>query len=374
MSTLFEHIQTLPDPRQANKCAHRLGDIVFMVLCGLLVGADDWKSIARYAQEKETWFRRYLMLPSGIPSHDTFNRVISLLPPDRFHDLFIEWVQDVLLDGKTTTGIIAVDGKTQRGSRTTAGQAIHTVNAWSTEAGICLGQLKTEDKSNEITAVPKLLKKLAIKGCLITADAMSCQKKIAQQIVEQEADYLLAVKHNQRTLYETIDQRFMTYWKTHADDQPDTPIFDEQSTRAHGRGEHRRCWILPATDLDPRFSEWDIKTLAAVQYDRVKGSRQQTDVRYFISSRVMNADVLLSSTRQHWSVENSLHWVLDVAFNEDHSRARQGFAAENLATGRQVALNLLKQDTTTKLGMANRRKLCGWSQDYLEQILAQVVR
>ena len=373
MPTLIEQLHTLPDPRQSSKCAHRLGDIVFMVLCGLLAGADDWKSIARYAREKEAWFRRYLMLPNGIPSYHTFNRVISILPPDSFHDLFIQWVQATLLDGDNAIGVVAVDGKTQRGSRTTTHAGIHTVNAWSTEAGICLGQLKTDDKSNEITAVPKLLKKLAIKGCLVTADAMSCQLKITQQIRNKKADYLLAVKKNQQTLYEMIDQQFMTYWATHPDDQPDTPPFDEQTTQAHGRREHRRCWVCPAVNVDPQFSKWGIKTLAAVQYDRVKGHRCDSNVRYFISSRSMEADALLKATRQHWSVENALHWVLDVAFNEDHSRARQGFAAENLATARQIALNLLKQDKGTKMGIANRRKLCGWSQDYLEQILVQVV-
>jgi len=344
-----------------------------MVLCGLLVGADDWKSIARYAREKEAWFRHYLALPNGVPSYHTFNRVISLLPPDSFHALFTQWVQATLLENKAVTGVVPIDGKTQRGSRTTHQNAIHTVNAWSTEAGICLGQLKTDDKSNEITAVPKLLDSLVLKGCLVTADAMSCQKTIAMKIRRQEADYLLGVKQNQRTLYNAIDQQFTAYWSAHPKDTPGTPVYSGQETVAHGRQEHRRCWVLAATHLSPQFTPWDISTIAAIQYDRVKGNRQQSDVRYFISSRSMTAETLLSATRQHWSVENSLHWVLDVAFNEDHSRARQGFAAENLATARQFALNLLKQDTTTDLGIGNRRKLCGWSQEYLERILKYVV-
>ena len=203
-------------------------------------------------------------------------------------------------------------------------------------------------------------------------DAMSCQKKIAKQILSQEADYLLAVKQNQPTLYNTIDQQFMAYWANHPEDHPDTGTFSEQVDDRHGRREHRRCWVLPTESLPAQFSEWGIQRLIAVQYDRVKGKRKQSYIRYFISSRVMEVSDVLLATRQHWSVENSLHWVLDVAFNEDHSRARQGFAAENLATTRQVALNLLKQDTTTKMGIKNRRKRCAWSQEYLEYILGLV--
>lgn len=372
MLNLLEQIQQLPDSRQASKCTYQLGDIVFIVLCGLLADADDWKAIACYARAKEDWFRQFLTLPERLPSADTLNRVFSLLAPESFHDLFIAWVQDVLLGGQLPSGVVAVDGKTQRGSRTADHGAIHTVNAWSTDSGICLGQLKTDDKSNEITAVPDLLKKLVITGCLVTADAMSCHKKIVKQILSQEADYLLAVKQNQPTLYNSIDQPFMAYWASHPEDHPDTGTFSEKADDIHGRSEHRRCWVLPAESLPTQFAEWGIQTLAAVQYDRVKGKRKQSYIRYFISSRVMEAGDVLLSTRQHWAVENSLHWVLDVAFNEDHSRARQGFAAENLATARQIALNLLKQDTTAKMGIKNRRKHCAWSQEYIEYILGLV--
>ncbi|MCL4170170.1 UNVERIFIED_CONTAM: hypothetical protein GTU68_028398, partial [Idotea baltica] len=178
-----------------------------MTLCGILCGADDWNGIELYAKTREDWFRRYLKLPAGIPSHDTFNRLFSLLDPAHFHDLFIQWVQETLVHTELA-GVIAVDGKTQRGSRSASAPASHTVNAWSTELGICLGQENVDNKSNEITAVPTLLEKLAIKGCLVTADAMSCQKKIARQVVKQEADYLLAVKNNQRKLYQAIDTHF----------------------------------------------------------------------------------------------------------------------------------------------------------------------
>lgn len=371
--SLLDRINELPDPRQASKCRHVFGEVIFMTLCGILCDADDWNAIALYAREKEDWFRKYLTLPSGIPSHDTFNRLFSLLAPEQFHDLFTHWVRELLLNGKDVTGIVAVDGKTQRGSRTGPNEVTHTVNAWSTQHGVCLGQTKVADKSNEITAVPELLKKLAIKGCLVTADAMSCQKKIAKQITTQEADYLLAVKNNQKTLYSAIDQHFMKYWDEHPEDLPNDESFSEQANETHGRKEHRRCWVSDDLASSPVFKQWGVSTIAAVQYDRVKGDKMGSYIRYFISSRALDAELVLQSTRQHWAVENSLHWVLDVAFNEDHSRARQGYAAENLATARQIALNLLKQDVNAKVGIKNRRKACGWSQSYLEQILGLIV-
>lgn len=371
---LLDRINQLPDPRQASKCRHLFGEVIFMALCGLLCGADDWNAIAYYAREKEDWFRKYLTLPNGIPSHDTFNRLFSLLAPEQFHDLFTHWVREVLLNNTAVSGIVAVDGKTQRGSRVSTTEVTHTVNAWSTDNGVCLGQTKVADKSNEITAVPELLKKLAIKGCLVTADAMSCQKKIAKQIITQEADYLLAVKNNQKTLYKAIDQHFMTYWHEHPEDLPEDDEFSEQANKTHGRKEFRRCWTAHSLGSSPVFRQWGVNTVAAVQYDRVKGGKMSSYIRYFISSRSLNAEAVLRSTRQHWAVENSLHWVLDVAFNEDQSRARQGFAAENLATARQIALNLLKQDTTAKIGIKNRRKGCGWSQRYLEHILGLIIK
>lgn len=366
--TLIEYIEQLPDPRQAKKCRYIFSEVIFMTLCGLLCGADDWNGVELYARTNESWFRRYLKLPSGIPSHDTFNRLFSLLDPKAFHDIFIQWVQETLVTTELR-GVVAVDGKTQRGSRSSIlSEVSHTVNAWSTELGVCLGQESVDSKSNEITAVPELLEKLALKGCLVTADAMSCQKKIVQQVIKQEADYLLAVKQNQRNLYKAIDQRFMTYWSNHPEDSLVDQCFSEESDGAHHRSEHRRCWTLPVPDEAP-FKSWKAKMIIAVQYDRITRHKKTSDVRYFISSRSMNANEALQATRQHWQVENSLHWVLDVAFDEDHSRARKGFAAKNLATARQIALNLLKQDTTEKVGIKNKRKGCGWSKDYLCHIL-----
>lgn len=369
--SLLEYIEELPDPRQAKKCRHRFSEVIFMTICGILCGADDWNGIELYAETREEWFRRYLKLPGGIPSHDTFNRLFSLLDPAHFHAIFIEWVQDTLVQTELA-GVVAVDGKTQRGSRSDSAPSSHTVNAWSTELGICLGQEDVDDKSNEITAVPALLEKLAIKGCLVTADAMSCQKKIARQIVKQEADYLLAVKKNQRNLHKAIDAHFMHYWEQHSDDSPNDPAFSAMAEAQHNRQEYRRCWTHNVSEW-PTLKTWGAKTVAAVQYDRKAGAKKTSDIRYFISSRAMSAEEVLLASRQHWQVENNLHWVLDVAFNEDQCRARQGFAAKNLATARQIALNLLKQDTTVKVGIKNKRKGCGWSEKFLCHILGLAI-
>ena len=342
-----------------------------MTIVGLLCGADDWDSIVLCAECKEDWLRQHLKLPGGIPSHDTFNRIYSLLDPAEFRDLFTRWVKDMLID-TPLSGVVALDGKTVRGSRGKSSSAIHMVNAWSTEAGISLGQYKVDSKSNEITAVPELLDNLSIQGCLVTADAMSCQKRIADKILKSRADYLLAVKNNQRKLYGELDQHFSNYWQENPTDSPDQAHYGEQLDKGHGRKEHRRCWVLNDLSTCPNATRWKAKTVAAVQLDRAKGNKGQSFIRYFISSKAMTADEVLKATRLHWQVENSLHWVLDVAFSEDQSRVRQGNAAENLAIARQIALNLLKQDTSIKVGIKNKRKNCGWSEDYLCNILGLI--
>ena len=262
--------------------------------------------------------------------------------------------------------------KTVRGSRDKSSSAIHMVNAWSTEAGISLGQCKVDSKSNEITAVPELLDKLAIKGCMVTADAMSCQKRIASKILKAKADYLLAVKNNQHKLYEELDRYFACYWQENPSDNPGQQQYSEQTDKKHGRKEHRRCWVLSDLSSCPVATQWQAKTIAAVQLDRAKGNKCRSFIRYFISSKIMTAEEALQTTRLHWQVENNLHWVLDVAFSEDQSRARKGNAAENLAIARQIALNLLKQDTTIKVGIKNKRKNCGWSEEYLGHILGLI--
>jgi len=370
--TLLERIETLPDPRQEAKCQYKFGEVIFMTICGILCGADDWPSIQLFSETKHDWFKKYLKLEHGIPSDDTFNRVFSLLDPATFREMFTLWVQEMLLE-TPLSGVIAIDGKTVRGSRKGKSAGIHMVNAWATESGLALGQLKIDAKSNEITAVPELLDTLAIEGCLVTADAMSCQKKIATKIQKKGADYLLAVKKNQRNLHGEIEQQIENYWSSTPQDSPSDVAFSEQSNETHGRGEHRRCWALHDMSCFPVAQSWGAKTVAAIQLERHTSQKGKSFIRYFISSKVLSPEAIIQATRDHWHVENSLHWVLDVAFCEDQSRARAGYAAENLATARQVALNLLKRDTSCKLGIKNKRKGCGWSESYLCHVLGLII-
>lgn len=268
--------------------------------------------------------------------------------------------------------IVALDGKTVKGSAWNKGKdAIHMLNAWCTEAGLSLGQYKVDAKSNEITAIPELLKLLKLGGGLVTIDAMGCQKKIATEILKKGADYLLAVKGNQKKLYGEITRAFDEYWQDNPEDTPDQH-FSEQEGKEHGRVEHRRCWVTHDIKEGSNAAAWGAKTIAAIQLDSCQKNKGSTLIRYFISSRQLSAEEVLHATRQHWLVENQLHWVLDVAFDEDRCRAREGYAAENLAVARQVTLNLLKLDTSVKAGIKNKRKTCGWDENYMMKVLGLI--
>ena len=265
-----------------------------MTIVGLLCGADDWDSIVLCAECKEDWLRQHLKLPGGIPSHDTFNRIYSLLDPAEFRDLFTRWVKDMLID-TPLSGVVALDGKTVRGSRDKSSSAIHMVNAWSTEAGISLGQYKVDPMR-----LPQYQNYWAIQGCLVYA--MSCQKRIADKILKSRADYLLAVKNNQRKLYGELDQHFSNYWQENPTDSPDQAHYGEQLDKGHGRNEHRRCWVLNDLSTCPNATRWKAKTVAAVQLDRAKGNKGRSFIRYFISSKAMTADEVLKATRLHLEI------------------------------------------------------------------------
>ena len=371
--TLFSKFSTLTDPRDPKKTTHILAEIMFMSVCAILCGADDWNSIRLFSKTKEDWFRKHLILPGGIPASITFNRVFAVLDPEEFRLIFIQWVRDVLAGLELSDSrIVALDGKTVKGSAWNKGKdAIHMVNAWCTEAGLSLGQYKVDARSNEITAIPELLKLLEISGSLVTIDAMGCQKKIAAAILKKDADYLLAVKGNQKKLYGELARTFDQYWQDNPEDAP-CQEFAEQEGKSHGRIEHRRCWVINDIAEGSNAAGWEAKTIAAVQLDSQKKGKGNTLIRYFISSRKLTAEEVLEATRKHWLIENQLHWVLDVAFDEDRCRAREGFAAENLAVSRQVTLNLLKLDTSVKAGIKNKRKNCGWSEDYMMKVLGLV--
>ena len=367
---LIEHFAELEDPRLLGKCRHKLLDMLVIAVSGMLCNADDWVTIAQFGRAKEAWFRTFLELPNGIPSHDTFSRVFSLLDPQAFAQCFSTWMQAV---NETIQGVVALDGKTLRGSYDAADAraAIHIVSAWSVENRIVLGQVKTDEKSNEITAIPELLKVLALEGCLVTTDAMGCQRAIAEDIVAQGGDYLLAIKDNQPRLFEAVLKAF-----EHAEaEAPETMSTYSTTARGHGRQEIRHYATLPLPDeFDPTLTErWaSLKTLAVVEAVRTVGDTTTSAFRYFISSADLEVERFAHAARGHWDIENGLHWVLDVTFGEDASRVRKGHGAENLARLRHIALNILKADQSMKLGVKNKRRVAGWDERYLAKLLLDI--
>ena len=367
-SVFLECFGRIEDPRLDRQKKHTLIDIIAIAVCATIAGADGWAPIALYARSKEAWLRTFLELPNGIPSHDTFGRVFCLLDPQAFQDAFRQWVG--LIQGKIE-GVVAIDGKTARGShdRANGKQAIHLVSAWAVANGVSLGQVKVDDKSNEITAIPELLSLLEIKGCLVTIDAMGCQRDIAQKIVDAGGDYLLAVKGNQETLAEDVEQEFKHAQAdgfAHMDH-----LYRETIEKGHGRIEKRQYWYTHDVEGLGTLERWP-KLAGMVMCRATRTDQGQTTVedRYFITSAAHD-DVakIADAVRAHWQIENGLHWVLDVAFGEDQSRIRSGYAAENIAAIRKIANNALKQCTSRKGGVKTKRLQAGWDDRFMEEIL-----
>ena len=370
--SIVERFAALEDPRTGNAKRHQLLDIIVIALCAVICGADNSVEIEEFGKARVDWFRRFLELPNGIPAHDTFGRVFALLDPEQFAACFTDWVRSVseLAQGE----VVAIDGKTLRGchDRGQGRGALHMVSAWATENRMVLGQTRTEAHSNEITAIPELLNALELKGCTVTIDAMGCQKNIAQQVVGKGADYLLAVKANQGELHENIKDLFACCERTGWDGVAYS--HHQQVGKDHGRLERRECWVItdPAelAYVDPQRQWASLSAVARVSYQRDAGAGSPADVRHYISSYPADAATLLGAARSHWSIENSLHWVLDVAFDEDHSRVRTGHADRNLAVIRHWALNLLKQEQTAKVGIKAKRKKAGWDFSYMLKVLS----
>jgi len=363
---LIDHFSKVQDFRVNRTKRHKLLDILVIAVCAIICGADDWNAIEEFGKAKQEWFKGFLELPNDIPSHDTFNRVFAFLSPDIFCECFTNWVKDIIkiLPGQ----VIPIDGKTIRRShdkRSNKG-AIHMVSAWAAENKMVLGQVKTNEKSNEITAIPELLRILNISGCIVTIDAMGCQTKIASQIIDQGGDYVFGLKGNQGKLHEEVENFFV---ESGGQDLESVDYF-EQEEKSHGRVVMRRYWTAAALGAISQVSKWKgLSTIAMVETESERNGKLSHDYRFYIGSIDNDASLFAKTIRTHWEIENELHWVLDVAFREDESRMRAGYAAENFAVLRHFALNLLKQEKTTKVGIKNKRLKAGWDNDYLGNIL-----
>jgi predicted transposase YbfD/YdcC len=371
--SLLHHFAGLTDPRVVPTCQHLLTDVLVIGLCAVLAGANSWNAIALFGQAKQKWFARFLALPHGIPSHDTFNRVFAALDPAAFQECFVSWMNAVC--GRLGLKRLQIDGKSLRGSRGRKDRlgCLHTVSLWASETGLTLGQVAVDGKSNEITAIPQLLQLLDLEGALVTIDALGCQKEIARQIRLSNGHYVLAVKENQPTLYADIQACFTRAMDTDFQGLR-YQVLAEKPQHGHGRREVRSYTVLYDPPGLSTGGEWvDLQAIVMVFRERqvgtAAGEKGCSDaLSYYIVSSDAPVAELASGIRSHWGIENKVHWVLDVVFREDDSRVRAGHAAENLGWLRRVALALLKQDDGADSIPCKRLK-AGWDNDFLEKVL-----
>jgi predicted transposase YbfD/YdcC len=367
---LTEAFEELSDPRVEGRCEHKLVEIVLMAVCAMITGAESWVEVETFGKLKEEKLKGFLELTGGIPSHDTFGRVFAALDAEEFQGCFARWVEGVFHVEKGQ--VIAIDGKTVRGShnRRLGKAAIHMVSAWATRSGLAIGQCKVDEKSNEITAIPELLRVLDVSDCVVTIDAMGCQKSIAQTIRDEKADYVLRVKENQGNLYQDIAD-----WFAYADQTTFTAMnshYHETINKGHGRIDIRRCWAIAdelAFEHIRHYDGWaDLRTIVRVERQRRLADKTETEIAYYISSLPNDAHHLLAVIRSHWAIENSFHWVLDVTFGEDASRIRVGNSPQNMAVLRHLALNILKTDSS-KGSLRNKRYRAALDDSFLFSLL-----
>ena len=373
--TLVDCLREVKDYRNGNGIEHKLIDILVIAILGVLCGSDGFVEIEEFGNAKKEWLNKFLELPNGIPSHDTFGRIFASIEPKEFHGAFIEWVKNIgsLFKGE----LIAIDGKTIRRSKDKAKgkAALHIVSAWASENKMVLGQRKVEDKTNEITAIPELLKMLDISGCIISIDAMGTQKDIATQIIKGNGDYVLALKKNQETLYNDVELFFkdemLNKREKEKKEMERENKYCKTLDKSHGRYEKREYYISNEIDWLLKRHSWDglsgIGLCVSERTENEKKTVEYSDAIYSIKN--CTAEIFAKYKRGHWSVENSLHWVLDIAFREDESRARKDHCAENLNIVRHMTLNLLKQEKTCKRGIKTKRLKCGWDEPYLLKVL-----
>jgi predicted transposase YbfD/YdcC len=369
LASLKEHFETIDDPRAAHRIQHQLLDMVMIVICAIICGADSWVEIEQYGLSKESWLSTFLELPNGIPSHDTFERLFARLKPEQLQASFSNWLKTAytLLEQAG----IAIDGKALRGSceRDVPNSMIYMVSAWATEAKLVLGQLKVHEKSNEITAIPELLSQLALDGAIVTIDAIGCQTAIAEQIVVQGGDYVLPVKGNQGNLHEDLVDWFERVEASRFHGRQ-YDLYETQEAN-HGRQDQRRYWILTELEAIPALKQWSkITAIGCVELQRTVGLKTTTEKHYYLLSLSLTAQQFAEAVRGHWGIENRLHWVLDVAFREDQSKVAQGYAPENLAVLRHIALNLLTHEKSIKAGTRAKRMRAGWDDQFLFKVLA----
>ena len=366
---LFESLKKIDDPRLDHQKFHSLFDILVISICAVICGAEHWTDIEEFGEAKQQWFSSFLELENGIPSHDTFRRVFSLLDNIELKEIFVEWISSAVRLSKGS--LVNIDGKNLFGSKEPikGKKALNIVSAWASEQSIVLGQVKTDEKSNEITAIPELLKILDLEGCIVTIDAMGCQTEIVKEIAEKKADYVISLKGNQGVLYE--EARDYLDWAQRENFKDIESDYFETLEKDHGRIERRRCWVTEEIHWLEQKEDWkNLKSVIMVEAEReVIGGATTVERRYFISSLEANAELALRSVRGHWAIENSLHWCLDIGFREDECRVREAKSAENLASVRHIGLNLLKQEKSCKLGIKSKRKKAGWDESYLLKVL-----
>jgi predicted transposase YbfD/YdcC len=364
---IIDHFEKLEDPRIDRTKLHKLIDIIVITICAVICGAKTWEAVELVGKEKYDWFSLFLELPNGIPSSYTFRRVFTLLNPLQFKNCFLSWIKAIR---KTTKGeVISIDGKTLRRSfdKSSNKACIHMVSAWASKNHMVLGQIKTTEKSNEITAIPQLLKLIEIQGCIVTIDAMGCQKNIAKDIIDNKGDYILALKGNQGTLHNEVIQYFDYCFEINFKDV-EYDYYKEIDT-GHGRIEKREYWIVTTLDWYTDKNLWkSIGGIIMVKAEREINGEKTSELRYYITSLDRDVKKVADAVRSHWGIENSLHWVLDITFREDESRMRTGDLPENFAMIRHIALNLLKQDKMTKKSIPQKQFKAALNNDYLSKV------